>query len=341
LEVTDQTVATGAVGNSTSPLNPTKAHSIFELSFKASPGSFGVQLHDPGPRFGCEIVEEEPAKFVGSAQSGGGSSLSTADDARWRNEKDALPPVPCSQECADEFAVCADHGPGYSICVEEIQRKEFRLGSVCRRDCELTTAMLAHEHSMCRHSCEHEFNLCVIEGPGYAECLKEVTNPPVYSPLRRKCDNGCTPTTVMLSYDDQQKPTCSAACRTEFQACVSRGGGLTECVHELRQQIGPLASVCEVGCKITAEMMSATAPSPPPFPPTHTCTKRCEDEFGVCVQHNPGGCNACNEELNKLPPSSPLLAKGCSHGCVSTAHMRQLCSRWCTPPLSQWWCPRE
>ena len=39
--------ATGAVGNATSPLRPHAYHSIFELSFRASPGGYGVQLHDP------------------------------------------------------------------------------------------------------------------------------------------------------------------------------------------------------------------------------------------------------------------------------------------------------
>ena len=38
----------GAVGFEASPKRPNDKHSIFELSFAASPGGFGVQLHDPG-----------------------------------------------------------------------------------------------------------------------------------------------------------------------------------------------------------------------------------------------------------------------------------------------------
>ena len=50
-------------------------HTIFELSFKASPGSFGVQLHDPGPRFGCDALETEPATFLGVANENGGVAV--------------------------------------------------------------------------------------------------------------------------------------------------------------------------------------------------------------------------------------------------------------------------
>jgi hypothetical protein len=53
--------AAGAVGNGPSPNTGTN-HSIFELSFPASPGGFGVQLHDPGPRFECGVLETEPAR---------------------------------------------------------------------------------------------------------------------------------------------------------------------------------------------------------------------------------------------------------------------------------------
>lgn len=73
--------ATGAIGFEYSPRYMSK-HTIFELSFKASPGSFGVQLHDPGPRFGCEVVETEPTTFIGNCHADGGLSVtpsSTAD----------------------------------------------------------------------------------------------------------------------------------------------------------------------------------------------------------------------------------------------------------------------
>ena len=63
--------AAGAVGNGPSPNRGTN-HSIFELSFPASAGGFGVQLHDPGPRFECGVLETEPARVVGVAPEGGG-----------------------------------------------------------------------------------------------------------------------------------------------------------------------------------------------------------------------------------------------------------------------------
>ena len=50
--------ASGAVGWGPSP-NWAANHSIFELSFRASPGGFGVQFKDPGPRYTCEVLEEE------------------------------------------------------------------------------------------------------------------------------------------------------------------------------------------------------------------------------------------------------------------------------------------
>ena len=61
--------ACGAIGWTTSPLQSSVNHSIFELSFAASPGSFGVQLHDPGPRFACSVLETEPVNFIGEAMS--------------------------------------------------------------------------------------------------------------------------------------------------------------------------------------------------------------------------------------------------------------------------------
>ena len=81
----DQTSAnaTGAVGFNFSPTQVNTNHSIFELSFAASPGWFGVQLHDPGPRFGCEVVETEPATFTGNLNSVGGGLTVMSMDSRW------------------------------------------------------------------------------------------------------------------------------------------------------------------------------------------------------------------------------------------------------------------
>ena len=75
--------ACGAIGFHTSPLETEKPHSIFELSFAASPGRFFVQLHDPGPRFGCDVLESEPATFTGHLNPAGGSTISTVDSVWW------------------------------------------------------------------------------------------------------------------------------------------------------------------------------------------------------------------------------------------------------------------
>jgi outer membrane protein assembly factor BamB len=62
----------GAVGFASSPLVAAE-HSIFELKFPASPGGFGVQLHDPGPSFDClGSMLTEPANFQGSLDVHGG-----------------------------------------------------------------------------------------------------------------------------------------------------------------------------------------------------------------------------------------------------------------------------
>ena len=79
--------ATGAVGFGTSPLRPNQNHTIFELAFAASSGSFGVQLHDPGPRFGCEILEEEVVNFVGTARRGGGMVIETANATEFERRR--------------------------------------------------------------------------------------------------------------------------------------------------------------------------------------------------------------------------------------------------------------
>ena len=47
--------AEGGVGFGTSP-NSDIPHSIFELRFPASKGTFSTQLKDPGPGFGCNLV---------------------------------------------------------------------------------------------------------------------------------------------------------------------------------------------------------------------------------------------------------------------------------------------
>jgi hypothetical protein len=73
------TNATGAIGFGVSPKQPNQNHTIFEVAFAAMPGNFGVQLHDPGPRFACSVLETEVVNFVGTAKSSGGGSVATVD----------------------------------------------------------------------------------------------------------------------------------------------------------------------------------------------------------------------------------------------------------------------
>ena len=63
--------------------NAAHNHSIFELSFRASPGGFGVQFKDPGPRYSCEVLETEPIVVVGNATDGGGSEVAPVDGQNW------------------------------------------------------------------------------------------------------------------------------------------------------------------------------------------------------------------------------------------------------------------
>jgi hypothetical protein len=47
-------------------------HTIYEIRVPAGEGQWGVQLHDPGPTFGCKTIESESTGMQG--QSGGGST---------------------------------------------------------------------------------------------------------------------------------------------------------------------------------------------------------------------------------------------------------------------------
>jgi len=221
--------------------------------------------------------------------------------------------------------VCADEGPGYTKCVEELRDGQFRLGAVCQKTCTLSDQMKDHDHSLCRKHCAIEFNLCVNDGPGYDACVSELGTLPEGSPLASVCDVGCALTQGMKNQNDEDQAVCSANCRKEFKICVSEGPGAVQCAYEIRNGIAPLASLCDANCKITSSMMTFTAPSPPPFPPVHDCSKSCETEYGVCVEYNPGGCAACNQEMNDLPEGSPLVEKGCSRGCNPTATMQSWC----------------
>ena len=85
-QVVDQGEDTcGAVDMNVSPKSQSQKHTIFELTFKASPGRFAVQLHDPGPRFGCDVLETEVTTFIGYNNPQGGLQMSTSDTSGFTN----------------------------------------------------------------------------------------------------------------------------------------------------------------------------------------------------------------------------------------------------------------
>ncbi len=73
----------GAAGFGVSPSHPDEEHTIYELKLPASPGGFGVQLHDPGPTFGCPKLVTDPTVFVGVAVAGGGSKIFGNQKTTW------------------------------------------------------------------------------------------------------------------------------------------------------------------------------------------------------------------------------------------------------------------
>ena len=75
--------AEGAVGFAASPVVSDTDHTLFELSFPASPGGFGVAFHDPGPSSGCDVLVTEPSIFLGTLQDGGGLLEVKNNDVAW------------------------------------------------------------------------------------------------------------------------------------------------------------------------------------------------------------------------------------------------------------------
>jgi len=73
----------GAYGYHASPRVVDTEHTIYELALPASAGRFAVQLHDPGPSSGCEVLYREPTSFVGETTSGGGLKIAENPDVPW------------------------------------------------------------------------------------------------------------------------------------------------------------------------------------------------------------------------------------------------------------------
>lgn len=59
--------------------NDATAHTLYELKIPATPGAWGVQLHDPGPTFNCNQRMGDPSPLQGGLNEGaGGSSVERA-----------------------------------------------------------------------------------------------------------------------------------------------------------------------------------------------------------------------------------------------------------------------
>ena len=103
-QAVDLDTVEGAAGFGPSPLEPTP-HTIFELKLPASPGGFGVQLHDPGPTSGCDVLVTEPSVFIGVADAAGGLGRVSNTATPWI--------IGLNPASASAGAVCAARGSAF------------------------------------------------------------------------------------------------------------------------------------------------------------------------------------------------------------------------------------
>jgi hypothetical protein len=61
---------TGGYSRTATP-NDAKEHTVYEIAVQTQPGSWGVQLHDPGPSFGCERLETDPTNYAATTDGDG------------------------------------------------------------------------------------------------------------------------------------------------------------------------------------------------------------------------------------------------------------------------------
>jgi hypothetical protein len=71
----------GGASYTASP-NLVDPHTMYEIAVPASPGAWGVQLHDPGPTFNCHVLAQEPHPMQGSLSADGDNSTTTIDLAQ-------------------------------------------------------------------------------------------------------------------------------------------------------------------------------------------------------------------------------------------------------------------
>jgi uncharacterized repeat protein (TIGR02543 family) len=79
LDTSNSTEVTGGASYGPSP-NVAEPHTIYELKIRASAGTWGVNLHDPGPTFACKHLEGDTTPLQGSvvAQKPGNTITTTA-----------------------------------------------------------------------------------------------------------------------------------------------------------------------------------------------------------------------------------------------------------------------
>ena len=66
----DDERVSGGYGHVGSPNDP-EPHTVYEISIATEPGSWGVQLHDPGPTFSCHQLETDPTNYNGASTADG------------------------------------------------------------------------------------------------------------------------------------------------------------------------------------------------------------------------------------------------------------------------------
>jgi hypothetical protein len=55
--------------------NDSTPHTVYEIGVETAPGGWGVQLHDPGPTYGCDRLETDPMTYAGQSSD----TMSTVD----------------------------------------------------------------------------------------------------------------------------------------------------------------------------------------------------------------------------------------------------------------------
>ncbi|MFI5309078.1 MAG: Ig-like domain-containing protein, partial [Polyangiales bacterium] len=68
----DDKRVSGGYSHGASP-NQAEPHTMYEISVQTAPGAWGVQLHDPGPTYGCDQLETDPTTYNATSTAMGSS----------------------------------------------------------------------------------------------------------------------------------------------------------------------------------------------------------------------------------------------------------------------------